>query len=347
MKLGLALGAAGGPRGPAELAELAVEAEHLGYDSVWTAEAYGGDAATALGWLAAHTTLIGLGAGVLQIPGRTPAMTAMTAATLDLLSGGRFRLGLGVSGPAVSEGWHGVPFGSPLARTREYVAALRLALAGERLAAPGPNYPVPPPKSSASPLRLSVRPAGPLPLLLAAVGPKAVELAAEIADGWLAAFFAPEHSAGRVGELKAARAAAGRGEFAVVATVPIAVGPDARAAADTLRDYYALYVGGMGAKDRNFYNRLAVELGHGAAAAVIQERYLARDRDAAAAAVPFELIDSTALVGPEDRMAERLAAYAAAGVDVVCVWPYGQDAETAVATLRTAASALERAGVGG
>ena len=204
MRLGIALGAPGGPSEVRDLVTLAQEAERLGFASAWTAEAYGCDAATTLGWLAAQTSRIGLGAAVLQIPARTPAMTAMTAVTLDLLSGGRFHLGLGVSGPAVSEGWHGTRFNPSLARTREYVEIVRLALSGERVDHQGAQYTVPL-EGPGKPLRLSVHPPRPIPVYLAAVGPKATELAGEIADGWLAAFFSPEHSAGRVAAIRAAR----------------------------------------------------------------------------------------------------------------------------------------------
>jgi F420-dependent oxidoreductase-like protein len=347
MRLGLALGAPGGPLSVPDLAMLAQEAERLGFATAWAAEAYGCDAATTLGWMAAQTSRIGLGAAVLQIPARTPAMTAMTAVTLDLVSGGRFHLGLGVSGPAVSEGWHGARFNPSLARTREYVEIVQTALRGERVDHQGRQYSVPLAGSGHRPLRLSVHPARQVPIYLAAVGPKATELAGEIADGWLAAFFSPEHSARRVSAIRAARDAAGRDEpFEVIATVPLSVGDDPVAAADLLRDYFALYLGGMGTRERNFYNLFAREIGYEEQAAVIQDRYLNRDRAGAAAAVPFALMNETALVGPEEHLAERLCRYADAGVDTVVLWPVGQPAEGAVTALRTAAAALDRAGVG-
>jgi F420-dependent oxidoreductase-like protein len=347
MRLGIALGAPGGPLGGPELATIAQEAERLGFATAWAAEAYGCDAATTLGWLAAHTSRIGLGAAVLQIPARTPAMTAMTAVTLDILSGGRFHLGLGVSGPAVSEGWHGTRFNPALARTREYVEIVRTALRGERVDYQGAQYSVPLAGTGHRPLRLSVRPQREVPIYLAAVGPKATELAGEIADGWLAAFFSPQHSAGRVSAIRSARAAAGRGErFEVIATVPLAVGDDPVGAADNLRDYFALYLGGMGTRERNFYNLFAREIGYEQQAVVVQDRYLGRDRAGAAQAVPFGLIDETALVGPREHLAERLRCYADAGVDTVTVWPVGQAPEAAIASLRTAAAALDLAGVG-
>jgi F420-dependent oxidoreductase-like protein len=347
MRLGIALGAPGGTLGVQDMGRLAQEAERLNFATAWTAEAYGGDAATTLGWLAAKTSRIGLGSAVLQIPARTPAMTAMTAVTLDLLSEGRFHLGLGVSGPAVSEGWHGARFSPSLARTREYVEIVRTALSGERVDYQGAQFSVPLAGTGHRPLRLSARPARSLPIYLAAVGPKATELAGEIADGWLAAFFSPEHSVGRVAAIRAARAAAERPDrFEVVATVPIWVADDPVAAADNLRDYFALYIGGMGTRERNFYNLFAREIGYEEQAVVIQDLFLGRDRAGAAAAVPFALMDETALVGPKEHLAERLRAYAGAGVDTVTLWPFGQPPDTAIAALRTAASALELAGVG-
>jgi F420-dependent oxidoreductase-like protein len=346
MRLGIALGAPAGPLAGPELASIAQEAERLGFATAWAAEAYGCDAATTLAWIAAHTSRIGLGAAVLQIPARTPAMTAMTAVTLDILSGGRFHLGLGVSGPAVSEGWHGVRFNPALARTREYVEIVRTALRGERVDYQGAQFSVPLAGTGHRPLRLSVRPPREVPIYLAAVGPKATELAGEIADGWLAAFFSPQHSAGRVAAIRSARAAAGSGHFEVIATVPLSVGDDPVAAADNLRDYFALYLGGMGTRERNFYNLFAREIGYEQQAAVIQERYLGRDRAGAAQAVPFGLIDETALVGPKEHLAERLRCYADAGVDTVTVWPVGQAPDEAVASLRVAAAALDLAGLG-
>jgi F420-dependent oxidoreductase-like protein len=347
MRLGITLGAPGGRLSVPELLRLAQEAERLDFATAWTAEAYGCDAATTLGWLAAHTSRIGLGAAVMQIPARTPAMTAMTAVTLDILSAGRFHLGLGVSGPAVAEGWHGSRFNPSLARTREYVEIVRMALAGDRVDYHGAQFSVPLAGTGRRPLRLSVHPPRALPIYLAAVGPKATELAGEIADGWLAAFFSPEHSAPRVTAIRETRAATGQtSRFDVIATVPLSVGDDPVAAADSLRDYFALYFGGMGTRERNFYNRFAREIGYEAEAAVIQDLYLSRDRVGAAAAVPFELMNEIALVGPKEYLAERLRRYADAGVDTVTVWPVGQPAEAAAAALRTVAAALDLAGLG-
>jgi alkanesulfonate monooxygenase SsuD/methylene tetrahydromethanopterin reductase-like flavin-dependent oxidoreductase (luciferase family) len=239
-----------------------------------------------------------------------------------------------------------VRFNPALARTREYVEIVRTALRGERVDYQGAQFSVPLAGTGHRPLRLSVRPPREVPIYLAAVGPKATGLAGEIADGWLAAFFSPQYSAGRVAAIRAARAAAGSGRFEVIATVPLSVGDDPVAAADNLRDYFALYLGGMGTRERNFYNLFAREIGYEQQAAVIQERYLGRDRAGAAQAVPFGLIDETALVGPKEHLAERLRCYADAGVDTVTVWPVGQAPDEAVASLRVAAAALDLAGLG-
>lgn len=329
--------------------QLAQEADRLGYDSVWAAEAYGSDAATVLAWVAAQTTRIDVGSAVFQIPARTPAMTAMTAATLDSLSGGRFRLGLGVSGPQVSEGWHGVRFDKPLARTREYVDIVRAALARETVRYEGAHWTLPLPDGPGKALRLTVHPVRDrIPLYLAAVGPKNLELAGEIADGWLAIFFAPEHAAESTDHLTAGREKAGRSldPFDIVPTVPVVIGEDLHACAEPLRHYTALYVGGMGSREQNFYNRLAVRMGYEAAAREVQDLYLARNHRDAAAAVPFELIDRTSLIGPAERIRDRLAAYAEAGVTTLAVASYAGSLDERVATLRTMAEALDASGLG-
>ncbi|MBV9821314.1 MAG: LLM class F420-dependent oxidoreductase, partial [Actinobacteria bacterium] len=290
MRLGLNLGYHVGPGGAADQLTLVREAERLGFDSVWVAEAYGSDAPTALGWLAGQTSTIGLGSAILQIPARTPAMTAMTAATLDLLSAGRFRLGLGVSGPQVSEGWHGVRFGQPLARTREYLEVVRQALRREQLVHDGKHYPLPLPDGPGRPLHLSLKPLRPeLPIHLAAVGPKNLELAGEIADGWLATFFAPGHAAEQLASIAAGRARAGKQSagFEVVPTVPVSIGEDVEYCARAVRPYAALYVGGMGSRQQNFYNSLAVRMGYPDEAREVQELYLAGRKHAAAAAIPL------------------------------------------------------------
>ena len=349
VRLGLNLGywSAGSDVGDLELAQ---EAERLGFAVVWAAEAYGSDAATVLAHVAARTERIDIGSAVFQIPARTPANCAMTAATLDLLSGGRFRLGLGVSGPQVSEGWHGVRFDSPLARTREYQDVVRLALSRQKVRYAGEHYVLPLPDGPGKALQLTIPPVRErLPVYLAAVGPKNLELAGERFDGWLAIFYAPEHAEQALGSVRAGRERAGLPleGFDVVPTVPLVVGDDPQRCADAVRSYAALYVGGMGSREQNFYNRLAVRMGFADAAREVQDRYLARDPAGAAAAVPYEFLARTSLLGPRERIAERMAAYAASGVTTLTVSPYGRDLDAKRAALRTAAEALELSGSAG
>jgi F420-dependent oxidoreductase-like protein len=310
MKLGLNLGYAPPGTNPADLFPLVQEAERLGFDSVWVAEAWGTDAVSVLGWLAARTETIKLGSAIMQIPGRTPANAAMTAATLDLLSGGRFLLGLGTSGPQVVEGWHGQPWGKPLGKTREYVEIVRAALLRDVVAHEGEHYRIPWDGPGATglgkPLKLMLRPLrAEVPIYLAALGPKNVALAAEIADGWLPVFVDPDHFDDAFGP---SLAAAPPG-FEIAATVSVAVGDDVGALRDALRPHVALYVGGMGAKGRNFYNSLVRRYGWEEEAERIQELYLAGKQREAIAAVPDELVDAVSLVGPKERIAERLEAW--------------------------------------
>jgi F420-dependent oxidoreductase-like protein len=352
MRLGLSLGywdVAAGSDGVSTQVALAQEAERLGFSVVWASEAYGADAATVLTWVAAHTERIDVGSAVFQIPGRTPALTAMTAATLDALSGGRFRLGLGVSGPQVSEGWHGVRFGSPLARTREYVEIVRMALRRETVRHDGVHWTLPLPDGPGKALKLSIRPVRErIPVYLAAVGPKNLELCGAVADGWLAIFFAPEHASDTVGAVQSGRASAGltMDGFDVVPTVPLVVGDDPAACADPVRGYASLYVGGMGSREQNFYNALAARMGYAEAAAQVQELYLGgRHRDAAAA-VPFEFLDRTSLLGSRERIADRLHAYDAAGVTTLSVAPYAPTLTGRIEALREVAEALDASGLG-
>ena len=310
MKLGLSLGYAPPGTNPADLFPLVQEAERLGFDSVWVAEAWGTDAVSVLGWLAARTERINLGSAIMQIPGRSPANAAMTAATLDLLSGGRFLLGLGTSGPQVVEGWHGQPWGKPLGKTREYVEIVRSALRREVVEHDGEHYTIPWDGAGATglgkPLKLMLRPLrAEIPIYLAALGPKNVSLAAEIADGWLPIFVAPE----RFGETFGPSLAAAPPDFEIAATASVFVGDDVPALLDALRPYVALYVGGMGAKGRNFYNSLVRRYGWEEEAERIQELYLAGKQREAIAAVPDELVDAVSLVGPKERIAERLEAW--------------------------------------
>ena len=325
---------------------LAVQAEKLGFAVAWAAEAYGSDAPTVLSWVAAQTSTIDIGSAILQIPAHTPAMTAMTAATLDTLSGGRFRLGLGVSGPQVSEGWHGVRFDKPLDRTREYVQVVRAALSGLKVRYDGAHYVLPLPDGPGKALQLTVHGARQqLPIYLASIGPKNLELTGAVADGWLGLFVTVEGLAEQLALISAGRATVGKDltGFDVVPTVPLVPGRDWRQCADAVRPYSALYVGGMGSRQKNFYHAQATRMGYGEAANVVQEQYLARRYDAAMAALPVEFLDATALLGPVPRIAERMQALAGAGVTTltVSVMP-GTDG---TAALQAAAEAIELAGV--
>jgi F420-dependent oxidoreductase-like protein len=348
MRLGINLGYWGAGMDSDNLA-VAQEADRLGYAVCWAAEAYGSDAPTVLSWVAAHTERIDIGSAIFQIPARTPAMTAMTAATLDSLSGGRFRLGIGVSGPQVSEGWYGVKFDKPLARTREYVEIVRKAMSRERLSHDGEHWTLPLPGGPGKPLKLTVHPVREhIPLYIAAIGPKNLEQTGEIADGALLVFFAPEHAEETtLGALRTGRERAGKtlDGFDLVPTVPLALGDDVDALADLFRPYTALYVGGMGSRKQNFYNKLAQRMGYEKEAAVIQDKYLAGDKEGAAAAVPRDLIDSTALIGPVERIADRMGAYAAAGVTTLTLAPAGFTLDDRIAALRAGTDALERAGL--
>ncbi len=313
---------------PAGAAEAVVAAERLGFDSVWTAEAYGSDALTPLAWWGSRTTRIRLGTAIAQISARTPTAAAMAAITLDHLSGGRFTLGLGVSGPQVVEGWYGQPYPRPLARTREYVGVVRDVLRREApVTSDGAFYPLPLPGGSGlgKALRSTVHPLrADLPIHLAAQGPRNIALAAEIADGWLPLFYAPRMDA----ELRTmladgfARRAAGASApeaFEVTATVPVVLGDDVERAADAVRPFIALYAGGMGARGANFHRDALDRLGYGAACDEIQAHYLAGRRAQAAAAVPLELVQDVALVGPPDAIRAQLPAWRATAVTTLLV----------------------------
>jgi F420-dependent oxidoreductase-like protein len=320
VRLALYLGYAPPGTNPRELVAHAQEAERLGYDSAWAAEAWGTDAVTVLTWIAATTERLKVGSAILQMPGRTPANTAMTAMTLDLMSGGRFLLGLGTSGPQVVEGWHGEPWGKPLVRTREYVEIVRAALRREALEHRGDHYRIPYDGPDATglgkPLKLMARPLrAEIPIYLAAMGPKNVALAVEIADGWLPIFFDPE----RAPEVFGPSLAGARNGFEIAPSVNVLVGDDVQALRDALKPHLALYVGGMGSKSKNFYNALVRRYGWEREAEQIQELYLGgRQRDAAAA-VPDELVDAVSLVGPKERIHDRLDAWREAGVTTLLV----------------------------
>lgn len=324
MRLGVMLGYFGAGTTAGEQVELAREAERLGYDSAWVAEAYGSDAATVLAWLAAQTSAIGLGSAVFQIPARSPAMTAMTAATLDQLSGGRFRLGLGLSGPQVAEGWHGQRFARPLARTRDYVTVVRMALERRRVAYQGQTLELPLPDGPGKALKLTITPAqARLPVYLGAMGPRNLALAGELADGWLGFLFAPEHAGTFRDHLAAGAARAGRDldGFDVAPHVQVHIADDLAAARDAMRPFLALYIGGMGSRERNFYTEQAGRYGFEQAAAAVQDHYLAGRRTEAGAALPDELIDLVTLCGPAGRVRERLAAHREAGVGTLIAAP--------------------------
>jgi F420-dependent oxidoreductase-like protein len=320
MRLGLNFGYWGS--GPSDNIAIAQEAERLGYHSLWTAEAYGSDSVSPLVWLAAHTERINVGTAIMQMPARTPAMTAMTAATIDLLTGGRFLLGIGASGPQVVEGWHGVVYGKLLTRTREYVEIVRAIFKREQPHEHNGEYydiPVHGGTGLGKPLKLIVHPLrSSIPIYVAAIGPKNVALAGEIADGWLPVFFSPR----RVSVFRKsldegfARRSDGRApaDFDIAPTVSVVVGDDVDACRMHVKPNLALYVGGMGARGKNFYNDLACRYGYEDAAKTIQDYYLAGKRNEAIAAVPDELVDEIALCGPRERIRDRLAEWREAGV---------------------------------
>ncbi|HTX32508.1 MAG TPA: LLM class F420-dependent oxidoreductase [Solirubrobacteraceae bacterium] len=326
LKLGLNVGYwAGGP--PPGAVESVQEAERLGFDSIWTAEAYGSDALMPLAWWGSSTEKIKLGTAIVQISARTPAATAMAALTLDHLSGGRLILGLGVSGPQVVEGWYGQSFAKPLARMREYIGILRdiWARTGP-VTNEGPHYPLPlqdgtglgkPLKSSIHPLREDI------PIYLAAEGPKNIAMAAELCDGWLAIFYSPQHEDLYSGPLEEgfARPNARRRpeDFEVAATVPLIVTDDPESAMDAVRPMYALYFGGMGAKNTNFHANVPIRMGFEGEVAKIQDLYLSGKKDEAAAAVPSELIEQLTLIGPADKIRHDLEAWRESAVTTLLV----------------------------
>jgi F420-dependent oxidoreductase-like protein len=326
LRLGVHIGYWGLGLGAAEQLELVREAERLGYDSVWTAEAYGSDAVTILAWLAAQTERIKLGSAILQMPGRSAAMTAMTAATLDQLSGGRVLLGIGTSGPQVAEGWHGQRFARQLQRTREYVEVVRMALRRERVRFDGETLQLPLPDGPGKALKLTIAPVQErIPVYIAAIGPKNTTLTAEIADGWIPTLFSPEHVAEFRPLLQEGFARAGDGRsfagFDIAPTVQTLVSDDRAAARDAMRPYLALYVGGMGSRRQNFYNALVQRYGFEDAAREVQDLYLEGRKEDAAAALPGELIDAVSLCGPADVVRERLAMFRDAGVGTLMISP--------------------------
>ena len=341
MRLGLALGYSGSNMSlPMDLIQ---EADRLGYYCVWTAEAYGSDAVTPLAWIGAQTERIRLGTAIMQIPARTPANTAMTATTLDQLSGGRFMLGLGMSGPQVVEGWHGQAYGKPLQRTREYVRIVRSIFERSApLTHSGAHYQIPYQGADATglgkTLKSTLHGRSSLPIYLAAIGPKNVELAAEIADGWLPIFFAPEHYAAAYGahvQAGLARAIPARsiGGFDIAPSVLVIVEPDLEACFNFVKPMLALYIGGMGARGRNFYNDLACRYGFEAAALKVQELYLAGDKVGAINAVPDALADAVSLCGSAARIKDRLALWRACPITTLSVLTFDINALRLMAEL--------------
>jgi F420-dependent oxidoreductase-like protein len=326
MKLGVMLGYWGSRPDPGTQ-DLVLDAERLGYDSVWTAEAYGSDALTPLAWYGARTTRVRLGTAVMQMAARAPAATAMAALTLDHLCGGRFVLGLGVSGPQVVEGWYGQPFAQPLARTREYVGIVRRILAREDPAHnEGPHYPLPYPGGTGlgKPLRSTVHPLRrDLPIFLGAEGPKNIALTAEIADGWLAAFYSPWDDAEQRAALSEGFSRPGvrrdPADFEIAAMVSVVVDDDIERACDRLRPGLALYIGGMGARGTNFHFNVIARMGFEEACFEVQRLYLDGRRKDAAAAVPTALVERLNLVGPPSKIREEIAEWERSPVTTLLV----------------------------
>jgi F420-dependent oxidoreductase-like protein len=324
LKLGLNTGFWASSAPTAKTLEAILEAERLGFDSIWTSEAYGCDVLTPLAWWGAQTESVRLGTSIMQISARRPTAAAMAAITLDHLSGGRFVLGLGVSGPQVAEGWYGEPFASPLARTREYVSIVRDVIARTtRVASDGPHYPLPVTGREGitglgKPLRTTVHPLRDrIPIFLGAEGPKNIAQTAEIADGWLALFYSPHHH----DELYRPHLEAGFSQrelppegFEIAVSLDFIVDDDVERAADMIRPRLALYFGGMGARSMNFHHEVAVRMGYGAEARKIQELFLEGKKDEAAAAVPTKLVEQLSLIGPPDKIRHDLEVWRESGV---------------------------------
>lgn len=335
MRIGLSLNYSGGFK---EVAAEVADLERAGLDIVFVPEAYSFDAVSALGFLAARTERVQLASGILQLYTRTPSLTAMTAAGLDFVSDGRFILGIGASGPQVIEGFHGVPYDAPIGRTRELVEICRKVWRREKLNYQGKYYQIPLPADRGTglgkELKIINHPVrADIPVLLAALGPKNVELAAEIANGWQPIFFLPEKAKDVWGESLAAGAAKrdpSLGALDIYAGPALAIGENVTPLLEFVKPHLALYIGGMGAKGKNFYHTLATKYGYGAAADRIQELYLAGDKQAATQAVPDDLVRDVSLIGPESFVKERLAAYAEAGVTVLNVAPLAENAAARV-----------------
>jgi F420-dependent oxidoreductase-like protein len=340
MRLGLLTGYSGSHM--ALDLDLILEAERHGFDSVWTAEAYGSDAITPLAWIGARTSHIRLATGIMQLPARSPAMTAMTAMTLDALSGGRFILGLGTSGPQVVEGWHGVPFDKPLTWMREYVNIVRTIWAREKpLEFEGARYQIPYRGPGATglgkPLKSILHGRKDIPIYIGAMAPKSQAQSAEIADGIILTFLHPERFDLLRPHLEEGFAKAGGGKslahFDVAPMVGVVVGNDLDACRGPIKMNLALYIGGMGARDKNFYNDYARRVGFEEAAVKIQDLYLAGRRAEAVAAVPDALVDAMALVGPPERIRERFQAWKSCGIGTMLVGTAQKEAVRLLAEL--------------
>ena len=338
MRIGMGLNYSGGfAETVAELADY----EKAGLDIVFVPEAYSYDAVSQLGYLAARTERVQLASGILQIYSRTPALTAMTAAGLDYVSGGRFVLGIGASGPQVIEGWHGVPYDAPIGRTREIIEICRSVWRRERLEHDGRHYQIPLPAGQGTglgkPLKLINHPVRDrIPIVIAALGPKNVELAAELAEGWQPIFYLPEKAPIAWAEPLAKGRAKRAGDLPpldVIAAAPLAIGDDVTHLREVARPVFALYIGGMGARGRNFYHDLACRFGYEQEANAIQDAYLSGRKDEAAALVPAELLEKTALIGPKGYVAERLAAFKETGVTTLNVTALAPTHEARVADI--------------
>lgn len=339
MRLGLMLGYASGKIDlPMYLIR---EADRLGVWAVWTAESWGSDSVTPLAWIGAQTEHIHLGTAIMQMPARTPANTAMTAATLDQLSGGRFLLGLGLSGPQVVEGWHGQPYGKPLSKTREYVSIVRSILQRKSaLTHDGEHYQIPYQGDDATglgkPLKIMLHARSDIPIYIAAIGPKNVELAAEIGDGWLPIFFSPErYNESYKAQVDAGLAKSGKtlADFDIAPSVPVAVRDDLETCWNQFKPLLALYIGGMGAKGKNFYYDMACRYGYEEAATTIQDLYLEGKRVEAIAAVPNALVDEVALCGPKERVRERLEMWKASPITTLNMMLYDMESLHAMVEL--------------
>lgn len=338
MKLGLLVGYSG--RGMGLPMDLIKEAEKLGFDSVWTAEAYGSDAITPLAWIGAQTSRIRLGTAIMQIPARTPAMAAMTAMSLDALSGGRFILGIGPSGPQVVEGWHGVKYGKPLTRTREYVQIIRQILRREQpVEFHGEEYDLPYSGPGATglgkPLKSILHGRADLPIYTAAISPAGVKVAAEVADGFFPVWMSPDKWSVFAPHVEAGFKKAGGGKsmanFEVSPFVTCVLGDDIAQCRNAVKPMLALYIGGMGARNKNFYNDYAKRLGYEEAAEKIQDLYLEGKKMEAMAAVPDALVDEVALLGPRERIRDRLQAWKASPVGTLCIGSGQPEALRAIA----------------